>query len=110
MDKHADGNYGTQICDVCEEERDQQERVYYCEECDYIAEFMCLIEVTKPNDYFLEKSYQSSIVALDVLFKPAYNNIILIYIIKNLLGVYAGNSCSAEKARRCPFDNYQQQN
>lgn len=57
MDKHADGNSGTQICDVCEEERDQQERVYYCEECDYIAEFMCVIEVTKPTDYFLEKSY-----------------------------------------------------
>ncbi|KAH9795391.1 cysteine/Histidine-rich C1 domain family protein [Citrus sinensis] len=58
MDKHADGNYGTQICDVCEEERDQQERVYYCEECDYIADFMCVIEVIlallkKPGDVHL---------------------------------------------------------
>lgn len=42
-DNVADKNYYTQVCDVCEEERDPELCVYYCEECDFIAEFDCVI-------------------------------------------------------------------
>lgn len=42
-DNVVDHNYGMQICDVCEEEREQQGCVYYCAECDFIAELDCVI-------------------------------------------------------------------
>ncbi|ESR61712.1 hypothetical protein CICLE_v10014060mg [Citrus x clementina] len=42
-DNVADKNYYTQVCDVCEEERDPELCVYYCAKCDFIAEFDCVI-------------------------------------------------------------------
>ncbi|KAK9233294.1 hypothetical protein WN943_023543 [Citrus x changshan-huyou] len=42
-DSHVDDNYGKQICDVCEEERNLEEGVYCCAECDFIAEFSCVL-------------------------------------------------------------------
>ncbi|KAJ4712689.1 putative Cysteine/Histidine-rich C1 domain family protein [Melia azedarach] len=42
VDSLVDDDYDKQICDVCEEERDPQECIYYCAECDFIAEFNCV--------------------------------------------------------------------
>ncbi|KAK9185317.1 hypothetical protein WN943_025673 [Citrus x changshan-huyou] len=42
-EKVVDDNYGTQICDICEEDRDPEVCIYYCTECDFIAEFICII-------------------------------------------------------------------
>ncbi|KAJ4712688.1 putative Cysteine/Histidine-rich C1 domain family protein [Melia azedarach] len=42
MDSLVVDYYDKQICDVCEEERDPQECVYYCAECNFIVEFNCV--------------------------------------------------------------------
>ncbi|KDO50452.1 hypothetical protein CISIN_1g047354mg [Citrus sinensis] len=39
----VDDEYDAQICDICEEERHPKACVYYCSECDFIAEFDCVI-------------------------------------------------------------------
>ncbi|KDO36304.1 hypothetical protein CISIN_1g035674mg [Citrus sinensis] len=46
-EKVVDDNYGTQICDICEEDRDPEVCIYYCTECDFIAEFICIISEMK---------------------------------------------------------------
>lgn len=43
MDSLVDDEYDAQICDVCEEGRHPKACVYYCAECDFIAEFDCVI-------------------------------------------------------------------
>ncbi|ESR41201.1 hypothetical protein CICLE_v10027263mg, partial [Citrus x clementina] len=43
MDSLVDDEYDAQICDICEEERHPKACVYYCSECDFIAEFDCVI-------------------------------------------------------------------
>lgn len=42
-DKVSDDAYEVEVCDVCEEKRDQKECAYYCEECDFVAEFKCML-------------------------------------------------------------------
>lgn len=42
MDKFVDDDYEEEFCDICEEKRDRQECIYYCVECDFIAEFNCM--------------------------------------------------------------------
>ncbi|GAY49916.1 hypothetical protein CUMW_122730, partial [Citrus unshiu] len=46
-----DKAYDEEVCDICEETRDQEECVYYCADCDFVAEFNCVLSKvrgTKP--------------------------------------------------------------
>ncbi|KAH9740965.1 phorbol-ester/DAG-type domain-containing protein [Citrus sinensis] len=38
-----DKAYDEEVCDICEETRDQEECVYYCADCDFVAEFNCVL-------------------------------------------------------------------
>ncbi|XP_024046435.1 uncharacterized protein LOC18053036 [Citrus clementina] len=42
-----DKAYDEEVCDICEETRDQEECVYYCADCDFVAEFNCVMACLK---------------------------------------------------------------
>ncbi|GMN21186.1 hypothetical protein TIFTF001_050105 [Ficus carica] len=43
LDSLVDDNSGEYCCDICESERDPRIRVYYCQDCKYVAHVHCLI-------------------------------------------------------------------
>ena len=42
VDSLIEDNYGEYYCDICEMEREPQIRVYYCQQCRYVAHVHCL--------------------------------------------------------------------